>query len=195
MRGAPVLDVGPDVHGGIIPAYAGSTWLPWQLAGCSRDHPRVCGEHARHSRSSAAWMGSSPRMRGAPQRALPGLPQAGIIPAYAGSTEAWRRARREVEDHPRVCGEHFIVITAPTSCVGSSPRMRGALLARAVRPQHDGIIPAYAGSTWIPLQMELAIWDHPRVCGEHYYDMSEDEAREGSSPRMRGAQRRCNSLL
>ena len=78
---------------------------------------------------------------------------------------------------------------------GSSPRMRGAPQETVDNLMPCGIIPAYAGSTWIPLQMELAIWDHPRVCGEHYYDMSEDEAREGSSPRMRGAQRRCNSLL
>ena len=61
---------------------------------------------------------------------------------------------------------------------GSSPRMRGAPQETVDNLMPCGIIPAYAGSTWIPLQMELAIWDHPRVCGEHYYDMSEDEARE-----------------
>ena len=49
----------------IIPAYAGSTlysspYLPW-----ARDHPRICGEHASLSASSAKTPGSSPHMRGA----------------------------------------------------------------------------------------------------------------------------------
>ena len=31
----------------------------------------------------------------------------------------------------------------------------------------DGIIPAYAGSTWLEDPIGVIIEDHPRVCGEH----------------------------
>ena len=45
MRGALFL-FGRRRRGGIIPAYAGSTWRSWRRSNCRRDHPRVCGEHA-----------------------------------------------------------------------------------------------------------------------------------------------------
>ena len=65
--------------------------------------------------------------------------------------------------------------------------MRGALVDPGVPGARRGIIPAYAGSTSGRCRDRAAWRDHPRICGEHYYDMSEDEAREGSSPHMRGA--------
>ena len=91
---------------GIIPAYAGSTVMDWMTPVCSRDHPRVCGEHGDiHGQDS--WLaGSSPRMRGA----LPPLARCRaltrIIPAYAGSTTTQTRRVGASADHPRVCGEH-----------------------------------------------------------------------------------------
>ena len=71
---------------GIIPAYAGSTApLDWQMRE-RRDHPRIRGEHS-NARESTTWpKGSSPQTRGAQQPDLLGRAQAGIIPAYAGST-------------------------------------------------------------------------------------------------------------
>ena len=75
---------------GIIPAYAGSTntgCFPLVMNG---DHLRVCGEHSDLTITDKQDGGSSPRMRGAPwlQAALRSL--AGIIPAYAGSTDTKR---------------------------------------------------------------------------------------------------------
>ena len=75
--------------------------------GSDRDHPRVCGEHLNAALSWATVRGSSPRMRGAPGRACPTGFRNGIIPAYAGSTQATRIRYRPRRDHPRVCGEHF----------------------------------------------------------------------------------------
>ena len=156
----------------------------------------------------------------------------GIIPAYAGSTSTLRiadfrslgssprmrgapphpsRRTRKSRDHPRVCGEHRVLVlrkrprrgiipayagSTSTSrpsmslVTGSSPRMRGALASvPASNPCH---------------------WDHPRVCGEHArlpggphgvegiipaYAGSTQSLCEsstvivGSSPRMRGAPR------
>ena len=153
MRGAPALtSLGADTHG-IIPAYAGSTSSRRRCRRASRDHPRICGEHALRPRSVQAPLGSSPHMRGAPVAGHRGPRPQGIIPAYAGSTSAgsgcgsWRR------DHPRICGEHTDFDEMVTEVPGSSPHMRGALVHDRLVHAHDGIIPAYAGSTLHELRL------------------------------------------
>ena len=90
-----------------------------------------------------------------------------IIPAYAGSTLAWRPACPLSRDHPRVCGEHD----------GFKGFQRG----------NAGIIPAYAGSTRATLVRLRRCRDHPRVCGEHPSSHSMRSCSMGLSPRMRGA--------
>ena len=179
-----------EARGGIIPAYAGSTpGLRLVLAavmGSSphtrgalsaislripsiRDHPRIRGEHPRVD---------AVRVR-----------DAGIIPAYAGSTAS--------------------IDVDTLASVGSSPHTRGALQGRKsplrflqdrprIRGEHPhegpaghqqrGIIPAYAGSTFsssVSWSMVLGSSphtrgallqaisrarlsrDHPRIRGEH----------------------------
>ncbi len=71
--------------------------------------------------------------------------------------------------------------------MGSSPRMRGAHKHLGEGGRIDGIIPAYAGSTfkYSPYIQERR--DHPRVCGEHFCAFFDDKGEQGSSPRMRGA--------
>ena len=70
-----------------------------------------------------------------------------IIPADAGSTKVVRHRFRHPEDHPRGCGEHFCLPSIYRQAMGSSPRMRGALLPRRRRCHQLRIIPADAGST------------------------------------------------
>ena len=65
--------------------------------------------------------------------------------------------------------------------------MRGAQSASAVANESLGIIPAYAGSTPQFSSQCFMNEDHPRVCGEHVDIMLTGQARQGSSPRMRGA--------
>ena len=69
-------------------------------------------------------------------------------------------------DHPRVCGEHFSDTARFVIPLGSSPRMRGTLLALFC--------------------LRFFVWDHPRVCGEHILRLVPDRHATGSSPRMRG---------
>ena len=90
-------------------------------------------------------------------------------------------------DHPRGCGEHGVPMATCTSCMGSSPRMRGALHPLGRLVDRIGIIPADAGSTASPLALMRSEWDHPRGCGEHPASMCRPRIRTGSSPRMRGA--------
>ena len=69
MRGTQQLtDFDIDVIG-IIPAYAGNTPALCVFISLLRDHPRVCGEHADSTEADAKGLGSSPRMRGTPNKA------------------------------------------------------------------------------------------------------------------------------
>ena len=125
-------------------------------------------------------------MRGAPHGGGEQVRDGGIIPAYAGSTSRYILKPKLTRDHPRVCGEHFDFNITGHSCMGSSPRMRGALVPRDYHEPHGGIIPAYAGSTELVLITQGWGWDHPRVCGEHLVVVLLLRP-TGSSPRMRGA--------
>ena len=71
---------------GIIPAYAGSTWLGRQFTPTLEDHPRIRGEHYDFEIGCNGDVGSSPHTRGAPLEMMDPVQVWGIIPAYAGST-------------------------------------------------------------------------------------------------------------
>ena len=175
---------------GIIPAYAGSTEKLSEASGLlAGSSPHMRGARRTTRGQTASW-GDHPRIRGEHRDvAVELLLLAGIIPAYAGSTQL------------PVCG--FLRLS------GSSPHTRGAPCGRAlsshrnrdhprIRGEHRredgarvdrlGIIPAYAGSTSLPLRTSGAVWgssphtrgarrrtspsrsrarDHPRIRGEH----------------------------
>ena len=78
---------------GIIPAYAGSTSAPRRMTRTAADHPRIRGEHSGRRLTPHCRHGSSPHTRGAPSRVADEFRQRGIIPAYAGSTQATTTAR------------------------------------------------------------------------------------------------------
>ena len=89
-----------------------------------------------------------------------------ITPAYAGKSLSADRLSVRSGDHPRVCGEKFLVFR---SC---------ALLGR--------ITPAYAGKSLTQHTPITKPWDHPRVCGEKSQCRVPTAISSGSPPRMRG---------
>ena len=186
MRGTPDLRPSGRTRTGIIPAYAGNTLPVANLPRRVRDHPRVCGEHARFFTHMSMISGSSPRMRGTLEDFPAHRPCDGIIPAYAGNTRSAPRNRKPSWDHPRVCGEHRRMKRNPFEIAGSSPRMRGTLRSSSRSVRAIGIIPAYAGNTRAWLVSRLLTRDHPRVCGEHVDEAIVHSLSKGSSPRMRG---------
>ena len=139
------------------------------------------------SRPEPGTAGSSPRMRGALVDVLLKRHRAGIIPAYAGSTDPVIIGSELRGDHPRVCGEHAFMDYCTRGVRESSPRMRGAQHSVEQCPRQHGLIPAYAGSTIPRRSGSRACRDHPRVCGEHFFCMYSSGESRGSSPRMRGA--------
>ena len=106
MRGALLVGDDKQLNTGIIPADAGSTPGGRRQAAQHGDHPRGCGEHTNDFLDPPSGRGSSPRMRGALDLLVDLGARPGIIPADAGSTDAYAKAHWEREDHPRGCGEH-----------------------------------------------------------------------------------------
>ena len=171
---------------GIIPACAGNTISPESTSCWSWDHPRVCGEHVALVAPALVQAGSSPRVRGTPERRRRRKRRHGIIPACAGNTLYNAGASIISGDHPRVCGEHPLVRTRICHRPGSSPRVRGTPTNTLSDPRCSGIIPACAGNT-VPCGVIVFVgWDHPRVCGEHLGGLSAILFFTGSSPRVRG---------
>ena len=121
---------------------------------------------------------------------LPSFPKRasflGIIPAYAGNTGVQSGSAALGRDHPRVCGEHTLLLLGAGPGVGSSPRMRGTRTAVTSPCPTSRIIPAYAGNTASDCCHIGAPRDHPRVCGEHTLISHDIPTYAGSSPRMRG---------
>ena len=186
MRGTLLPDLIHWRYSGIIPAYAGNTCTSSRHRPIPRDHPRVCGEHLPFRKRCSIPPGSSPRMRGTPACSRRTLSTTGIIPAYAGNTHDPFGLFAQHRDHPRVCGEHYFIITADGFQVGSSPRMRGTQKGISNVQCSTGIIPAYAGNTLASAREDGQLRDHPRVCGEHCDGSSTQIGLRGSSPRMRG---------
>ena len=110
----------------------------------------------------------------------------GITPAYAGKrTPKWPCFPRKW-DHPRVCGEKRSCHQPECLRPGSPPRMRGKVSVFSLPPTTFGITPAYAGKSILPHLFDCAGWDHPRVCGEKFFNVSSVWSLTGSPPRMRG---------
>ena len=151
----------------IIPAYAGSTGRCTCLPVRRSDHPRIRGEHDRHSGRPASYRGSSPHTRGAPKNVFKAISQTRIIPAYAGSTGHLQSRPTFPEDHPRIRGEHPLLRRAVLEVIGSSPHTRGAHHSRGA-------------ASAAPL-------DHPRIRGEHVKNGTFSTGMVGSSPHTRGA--------
>ena len=90
----------------------------------------------------------------------------GITPACAGKRRWNFRTTRVRGDHPRVCGEKFVVLAHEVFKVGSPPRVRGKETVVAFEP--------------------CSSEDHPRVCGEKRQNVDTGSIAKGSPPRVRG---------
>ena len=130
---------------------------------------------------------SSPHTRGARGIGVFGGVPAGIIPAYAGSTNLIKVFINALRDHPRIRGEHSHRLHGRLLHGGSSPHTRGARFWMRRRDAICGIIPAYVGSTENSPRLKTATGDHPRIRGEHPSRSTGALNVTGSSPHTRGA--------
>ena len=70
--------------------------------------------------------------------------------------------------------------------LGSPPQMRGKRVCRRNRHIKSGITPAGAGKTFVNSFILPISWDHPRRCGENEDRITEESAKSGSPPQVRG---------
>ena len=144
------------------------------------------GEHSRLATVPTGSAGSSPHARGTPNSDIVTLRTAGIIPACAGNTNRHSALTLPTRDHPRMRGEHLHAGVDNDGKPGSSPHARGTPHSACKFDQPDGIIPACAGNTEHAHNCPFAIWDHPRMRGEHQSAYCWRAAPTGSSPHARG---------
>ena len=185
-RGAPEEQIRAGWASGLIPAHAGSTTTTGRRRASERAHPRSRGEHNHYTAPEGRKEGSSPLTRGAHPVTIP-AGGSGLIPAHAGSTEQGNCVGVRHRAHPRSRGEHSDRLTVRGTLSGSSPLTRGALGMAVPVFVWRGLIPAHAGSTFLPALLGPAGWAHPRSRGEHWLRPLFKVWEEGSSPLTRGA--------
>ena len=86
VRGKQPPDSSVYLRERITPACAGKTCWAYVPGRSCEDHPRVCGENQSLRLVSFLSMGSPPRVRGKPFRAVVSDESGGITPACAGKT-------------------------------------------------------------------------------------------------------------
>ena len=167
MRGKPTETEKQHPRGRITPADAGKTTIPSGVSGVSTDHPRGCGENAKHGGTHHGFVGSPPRMRGKRFQAEKQSQGSRITPADAGKTFRRELQKNPCEDHPRGCGENPYVAGIVTCEAGSPPRMRGKRKKVQKYLHRLRITPADAGKTQCYACLSQRAEDHPRGCGEN----------------------------
>ena len=186
MRGKPPAARRKWVGVGLIPAHAGKTRLLATVATHGQAHPRACGENFSSRFDISVSEGSSPRMRGKRYRLAGRGWSRRLIPAHAGKTRLNRPHSACKRAHPRACGENLHEIKDDEQLEGSSPRMRGKRLSACIVTPSGRLIPAHAGKTREPADIDTSPPAHPRACGENLLLGSLKLREDGSSPRMRG---------
>ena len=185
-RGTLYQDRWRSGYAGIIPACAGNTQELEAASAGQRDHPRMRGEHISRKPPTNPTTGSSPHARGTLRGSVYSMVSGGIIPACAGNTGATSTTAPSRRDHPRMRGEHIVVIQTDTEKEGSSPHARGTLFPKAGCGGVYGIIPACAGNTNASSTRSRPPGDHPRMRGEHIEPPGAADENRGSSPHARG---------
>ena len=145
MRGKQIIFRPVKRSHRLIPAGAGKTFLRVRILLASSAHPRRCGETAGGVFLCHFLSGSSPQVRGKPQRCNEPLVTRRLIPAGAGKTHVAGKEVTQVSAHPRRCGENARKILSNLFKYGSSPQVRGKLYldrgkqrARAAHPRRCG---------------------------------------------------------
>ena len=186
VRGTFYMGVINSIRGRFIPACAGNISPATIASGMGSVHPRVCGEHGFAAMGATHQFGSSPRVRGTSRDSQAVELDSRFIPACAGNIGVSPSSRSPVAVHPRVCGEHRIVVHSRCSQSGSSPRVRGTSPGVIRRKLLTRFIPACAGNMRGAAPASGHSPVHPRVCGEHCVSSRSRQANIGSSPRVRG---------
>ena len=89
-----------------------------------------------------------------------------ITPAHAGKRFFDDMPETEAKDHPRPCGEKFLLVSLLYHYLGSPPPMRGKAFISSAVSRTARITPAHAGKRVANGIFWHIEEDHPRPCGE-----------------------------
>ena len=96
--------------------------------------------------------------------------RSGITPAYAGKSYRQSGRQRDTRDHPRLCGEKFVLLLQYLHRIGSPPPMRGKASERVLYRLLSRITPAYAGkSVYTYLILESCTGSPPPMRGKAFF--------------------------
>ena len=144
------------------------------------------GEYLSFDLFSKRELGSPPLARGIPPRLQKLRINKGITPACAGNTGCLLSPQSYRRDHPRLRGEYANTNVSMMGETGSPPLARGIPKTGDAVDLKQGITPACAGNTFIPLKLCGRTEDHPRLRGEYRVELSIRLELTGSPPLARG---------
>ena len=107
----------------------------------------MCGENDHLTPCRLTRLGSPPRVRGKLNELRKYVAAMRITPACAGKTHCCRNVVSLFLDHPRVCGENWVLTPSVALLPGSPPRVRGKLVTVSYSTNAVRITPACAGKT------------------------------------------------
>ena len=171
---------------GITPACAGTTGNLYCDGKTMGDHPRMCGDHRPCRYKVLHILGSPPHVRGPHLKLFYLLQSLGITPACAGTTRNACTPPTLGRDHPRMCGDHPQAYRIFPSILGSPPHVRGPRICTSPIFRGRGITPACAGTTTAGKEVPGYMGDHPRMCGDHAFNLVCPAIISGSPPHVRG---------
>ncbi len=146
----------------------------------------MCGEKFYALDLETRNKGSPPHVRGKGRVHTEADVTTGITPACAGKSRLLLRLPARVWDHPRMCGEKFMLGMLMSVLVGSPPHVRGKDLSRLFLIGVEGINPACAGKSPSRKGTGSPARDHPRMCGEKFDLLMLLVGVLGSPPHVRG---------
>ena len=190
LRGTPRRGYHRPAGRRFIPAPAGNARRLPTPSRSTTVHPRACGERSTQSPPTTRFSGSSPRLRGTRHAAHVKTEHERFIPAPAGNAPPAVNSTSRYAVHPRACGERLISGRFGNQGSGSSPRLRGTRAPARPDRRLARFIPAPAGNAdglGIAIGLDAV---HPRACGERTVMRHQRVSCNGSSPRLRGTQRR-----
>ena len=130
-------------------------------------HPHGCGEHVIRNSSLNTIAGSSPRVWGTSFSTGKVNKSSRFIPTGVGNICRTCRSGFGRAVHPHGCGEHKFSCQTYSSNVGSSPRVWGTYIFRAVLLLFSRFIPTGVGNISAICLAFSESPVHPHGCGEH----------------------------
>ena len=90
-----------------------------------------------------------------------------------------------MKDHPRMCGKDLMTSEILSGISGSPPHVRERPISASNDKGQHGITPACAGKTLADNDKEIALQDHPRMCGKDFRRQKSCLYGRGSPPHVR----------